>query len=133
METHNNSTGEQAQNNPSGSQAQNELQIQNKPTDSSVKKSSSAQPKNSENNFVQKSSKSAAVQSNKLTSSLHNLNNDFTSHDKFSFTKIIIFLIIGIAFILCIIWICSKRKKKEGYFYDENGNPEEKAKVVYIK
>ena len=61
------------------------------------------------------------------------MNNDFTSHDKGSFTKIIIFIVIGIASISCIIWCCTKRKSKEGYFYDENGNPEEKAKVVYIK
>jgi hypothetical protein len=36
--------------------------------------------------------------------------------------------------VLCARWIYAKKKKsKVGYFYDENGNPEEKAKVVYIQ
>ena len=33
-----------------------------------------------------------------------------------------------------MIYFCfMKKKSKSGYFYDESGNPEEKAKVVYIK
>ena len=48
--------------------------------------------------------------------------------------KIVIIVVIAVILILCIRWIFSRKKKaKVGYFYDESGNPEEKAKVVYIQ
>ena len=50
------------------------------------------------------------------------------------FLKIFCFVIIFTLIVLCARWIYAKKKKsKLGYFYDENGNPEEKAKVVYIQ
>jgi hypothetical protein len=50
------------------------------------------------------------------------------------FLKIFCFVIIFTLIVLCARWIYAKKKKsKVGYFYDENGNPEEKAKVVYIQ
>ena len=50
------------------------------------------------------------------------------------FLKIFCGIIIFTLIILCARWIYNKKKKaKVGYFYDENGNPEEKAKVVYIQ
>ncbi len=51
-----------------------------------------------------------------------------------TFMKICTCLIFIIVFILCIRWVCLKKKKgKVGYFYDESGYPGEKAKVVYIQ
>jgi hypothetical protein len=50
------------------------------------------------------------------------------------FLKIFCFIIILTLIALCARWVYIKKKKtKVGYFYDENGNPEEKAKVVYIQ
>ena len=44
---------------------------------------------------------------------------------------ICIFVII---LVICIIYLCiKKRKGKADYFYDESGNRDEKAKVVYIR
>jgi len=50
------------------------------------------------------------------------------------FLKIFCFIIILTLIVLCARWVYAKKKKsKVGYFYDEHGNPEEKAKVVYIQ
>ena len=47
--------------------------------------------------------------------------------------KIIICLVVVIL-VICIIYICIRKKRgKASYFYDESGNPDEKAKVVYIR
>jgi hypothetical protein len=53
-------------------------------------------------------------------------------------TKLVLKMFCGVVIIilivLCARWIYARKKKvKVGYFYDENGNPEEKAKVVYIQ
>ena len=47
--------------------------------------------------------------------------------------KICICIVVVIS-VICIIYLCIRKKKgKASYFYDESGNPDEKAKVVYIK
>ncbi len=47
--------------------------------------------------------------------------------------KSIICLVV-IILVVCIICLCIRKKKgKPSYFYDESGNRDEKAKVVYIK
>ena len=42
--------------------------------------------------------------------------------------------IVVVILVICIIYICIRKKRgKASYFYDESGNPDEKAKVVYIR
>ena len=48
--------------------------------------------------------------------------------------KLFCCVVIIVLIVLCVRWIYARKKKaKVAYFYDENGNPEEKAKVVYIQ
>ena len=61
-------------------------------------------------------------------------NKELDINSKGFFNRIIIYLVAGgIIVILMIYFCCKKKKSKSGYFYDESGNPEEKAKVVYIQ
>ena len=105
---------------------------------SSAKKSSSAsksENKPSGSSPVKKAS-NAPTASNKPFASAFDSNKDKdTESSKSSLVvKIIIFLVAG-SLIFCFLkWIINKRKKSRvGYFYDESGNPDEKAKVVYIQ
>ena len=42
--------------------------------------------------------------------------------------------IVVVILVICIIYLYIRKKKgKTSYFYDESGNPDEKAKVVYIR
>ena len=105
---------------------------------SSAKKSSSAsksENKPSGSSPVKKAS-NAPTASNKPFASAFDSNKDKdTESSKSSLVvKIIIFLVAG-SLIFCFLkWLINKRKKSRvGYFYDESGNPDEKAKVVYIQ
>ena len=62
-------------------------------------------------------------------------NNETESKGMGTFGKIIIFLMIAFAIVICLRWLLRKKKlyKSSAYFYDRNGIPEEKAKVVYIQ
>ena len=89
--------------------------------------------KNSGNNTVQKTSNDP-ITSNKPFSSAFNINNLEGQNYKSLFYKIILVLVIGFVLFLCIKYCLNRKKKgKFQYFYDPNGNPEEKAKVVYIQ
>ena len=103
---------------------------------SSAKKSSSAsksEKKPSGSNLVKKAS-NAPIASNKPFASAFDSNKDTESNKSSLVVKIIIFLVAGCLIFCCIKWLITKGKKnKVGYFYDESGNPDEKAKVVYIQ
>ena len=80
-----------------------------------------------------KKASNAPMASNKPLSSAGEIK-ELDMNDKGFFKKIIIYLVVGCVIIILMIYsCCKKRKSKSGYFYDESGNPEEKAKVVYIK
>ena len=61
--------------------------------------------------------------------------NDETESSVYSIlTKLIIFSIVFAVIIICVRWFFTIKKKNNiGYFYDESGNPAEKARVVYIQ
>ena len=126
---------------------------------SSAKKSSSSTQKSSNSSSSKKSSQAnpsgptkkssvASLGKNSNTSVKKALNAPIASNNAFqsafegkleeekSYTSIIckvaIFCVAGIIIFFCIKLLKNK-KNKVGYFYDESGNPEEKAKVVYIQ
>ena len=71
---------------------------------------------------------SNAQKANQGLSPLENTESSGGSSHKFIICLIVVILII------CVIYICIRKKKgKASYFYDESGNPDEKAKVVYIR
>ena len=96
------------------------------------KKSSTNSAKNSTSNSAHKAS-NAPVASNKPQSSAIDLNKELEENST-NWVKICICSTVVVAILICIICIfCRKKKGKVGYFYDDSGNPDEKAKVVYIK
>jgi len=103
---------------------------------SSAKKSSSVskiENKPSGSSPIKKAS-NAPTASNKPFASAFDSNKDTESSKSSLIVKIIIFLIAGCLIFFCLKWFIAKRKKSRvGYFYDESGNPDEKAKVVYIQ
>ena len=97
---------------------------------SGSKKSSLSSVKKASNSQV---ALNAPTASNKPRSSVFELNKDLIE-DNSKWIKICICISIVILIIICIMCFCCKKKKvKVGYFYDESGNPNEKARVVYIK
>ena len=133
------SSSAQQQNNPSGSSARKSSspQPQNNPSGSSTRKSSSPQPQNNPSGSSARKSSSAQKASNSPIPSNQetlNLNKEIDLSNKGTIYKIIIYIVIGIVVLLCLRWLCLRKKShKTGYFYDENGNIESKAKVVYIQ
>ena len=115
--------------NASGSVKKSSSQSQqNKPSGSSVKHSS----QNLANTSVKKASNSP-IASNKVINTPGDAQN-LETEDKGIFHNIFLYLIAGCIILILTIYCClKKRKSKSGYFYDESGNPEEKAKVVYIQ
>ena len=136
------------------SQNQNQNQNQNTPNNSSAKKSSSnSQNKPSASSSPKKSSQNNANNSNNnppaasnppvASNSPHASNQSLLS--AFNITKrlgkdstnigikIVIFFVITVLIVLCVRFLLKRKKKTRiGYFYDESGNPDEKAKVVII-
>ena len=125
--------------NPSGSSVRksSSAQQQNNPSGSSTRKSSSPQPQNNPSGSSARKSSSAQKASNSPIPSNQetlNLNKEIDLSNKGTIYKIIIYIVIGIVVLLCLRWLCLRKKShKTGYFYDENGNIESKAKVVYIQ
>ena len=98
----------------------------------STKKSSATTSSGKNSNTSVKKASNAPIASNKAFQSAF----EGKLEEEKSYTSIIIK--IAIFCVVCIIiYFCNKkikkRKNKVGYFYDESGNPEEKAKVVYIQ
>ena len=96
---------------PAGSQPAQQAPAQNSPNASAQKASNNPVPSNLGNN----------------------MNNDLQSNGRGILRKFIIYSIVGVTIFICLRWLFSKKKSKTGYFYDESGNPAEKAKVVYIQ
>ena len=110
------------------SSAKKSSQKQNTPVSSSPKKSS----QNNNNNNPPNASNSPQASSKSLLSAF-NITKRLGSDSTNIGIKILIFVIISVIIILCLRWVFRKKKKaKLGYFYDESGNPDEKAKVVII-
>ena len=87
---------------------------------------------NNDNNVPNASNPPQA--SNKQFSSVFNPNQNLRKKKSHAIIKIICGIVLIILIAICIRWIYVRKKKvKVGYFYDENGNPEEKAKVVIIQ
>ena len=100
----------------------------------SAKKSSITSGSGKSSNASTKKASNAPVASNKAFSSAFEGNLAEETNYTSLICKIAIYCCVGIVVICVIRWLLSKRKKnKVGYFYDESGNPEEKAKVVYIQ
>ena len=100
----------------------------------SAKKSSTTSGSGKSSNASTKKASNAPVASNKAFSSAFEGNLAEETNYTSLICKIAIYCCVGIVVICVIRWLLSKRKKnKVGYFYDESGNPEEKAKVVYIQ
>ncbi len=121
-------TKENANYKPSSS-AKKSSQKQNTPVSSPPKKSS----QNNNNNNPPNASNSPQASSKSLLSAF-NITKRLGSDSTKIGIKILIFVAISVIIILCIRWVFGKKKKKTkvGYFYDESGNPDEKAKVVII-
>ena len=98
----------------------------------STKKSSATTSSGKNSNTSVKKASNAPIASNKAFQSAF----EGKLEEEKSYTSIIIkiaiFCVVCIIIYFCIK-IIKKRKNKVGYFYDESGNPEEKAKVVYIQ
>ncbi len=100
----------------------------------SAKKSSTTSGSGKYSNASTKKASNAPVASNKAFSSAFEGNLAEETNYTSLICKIAIYCCVGICVICVIRWLLAKRKKnKVGYFYDESGNPEEKAKVVYIQ
>ena len=100
----------------------------------SAKKSSITSGSGKSSNASTKKASNAPVASNKAFSSAFEGNLAEETNYTSLICKIAIYCCVGICVICVIRWLLAKRKKnKVGYFYDESGNPEEKAKVVYIQ
>ena len=119
----------QNQNTPAGSSPKKSSAQNQKPVSSSPKKSS----QNNNNSNPPNASNSPQASSKSLLSAF-NITKRLGSDSTKIGIKILIFVAISVIIILCIRWVFGKKKKKTkvGYFYDESGNPDEKAKVVII-
>ena len=118
----------QNQNTPAGSSPKKSSAQNQNPVSSSPKKSS----QNNNNSNPPNASNSPQASSKSLLSAF-NITKRLGSDSTNIGIKILIFVIISVIIILCLRWVLRKKKKaKLGYFYDESGNPDEKAKVVII-
>ena len=126
----------------SSSSAQKSSASSSKASSSAKKSSSSAsksenKPSGSEQKSGSSSVKKASnapTASNKPFASAFDSNKDTETSKLSLVVKIIICIVVGSIIFCCLKSCIAKRKKsKVGYFYDESGNPDEKAKVVYIQ
>ena len=94
----------------------------------------SALAKTSSNNSIKKASNPPVASNNPQPSALDNITNEETKSFSRTICKMIIYLIIAALLIFGLRWLYLKKKKyKLGYYNDDNRNPDENAKAVYIK
>ena len=117
------------------------LKPQNPPSPSSyAKKSFPAPPQNkplvsakisSNNNSLKKA---PVISKNPQASALNFITNEEQKSFLYLICKMVIYLVVAFLLIIALRWLFLRRKKiKFGYYDDNSGNLEEKAKVVYIK
>ena len=101
------------------------------PSGSTKKSSATTSSGKNSNTSVNKASNAPIASNKAFQSAFEGKLEEEKSYTSIIF-KVAIFCVVGIIIYFCIK-IIKKRKNKVGYFYDESGNPEEKAKVVYIQ